>query len=84
MEEIAEGFTDDGYGTDVEPIEGSACVQSGVGNRYVLSFQVETDADPSDLLERLNEIAEDFTEDDYGTPVRPREATTEVSQRPLC
>jgi hypothetical protein len=84
MEEIAEGFTDDDYGTEVEPIEGSPCVQESGGDRYTLSFQVETEADPSNLLDKLHEIAEGFTDDDYGTSVEPIMKTTEVSRRLLC
>jgi hypothetical protein len=38
---------------------------------YILSFEVQTDADPSSLLDKLEEIASDFTDNDYDDEVDP-------------
>ena len=40
-------------------------------SRYKLSFLVDTEADPTGLLDKLEEITKDFTDDDYGTDVEP-------------
>ena len=47
-------------------------------SRYRLSFVVDTEADPTGLLDKLEEISAEFIDDDYGTDVEPIEGSASV------
>lgn len=47
-------------------------------SKYLLSFEVETEADPGTLLDKLELIAEAFTCNDYAIDVTPDVETSSV------
>jgi len=52
-------------------------------SKYTLSFVVSTECDPGTLLDKLEQICEDFTDNDYGEDCEPVDGSASVAPYPL-